>query len=162
VGDANAVIGLAKGGVFDHLSRLFARFLVPPRVTEEVVVKGHGKPGAAELAGALGAWVTEVAPDPSVLPASAAGLSTADRDVLAVAVAERADYVLTDDRDLRREASRLSMDCLGTAEVVVLMKDRGLVTSVRTVLDQMQTAHHGITPNVYERALRTAGEWPAP
>src|SRR5947209_6827080 len=103
VADANAVIGLAKGGVFAQLSLLFPILLVPSQVTEEVVVRGRGRPGSAELAQALGAWTAEVAPDLSVLQPVSPRLSMADREVLAAAIGEGSDYIITDDRDLRRE-----------------------------------------------------------
>jgi predicted nucleic acid-binding protein len=162
VGDANAMIGLAKGGVFDQIVQLFPVFFVPTNVSQEVVVKGQGRPGSSELARALQTWATEVTPDLSVIQQTAPALSVADRAVLAVALAVGADFVLTDDRDLRREAHRLQLACLGIAEVVVLMKERGVITSVRSVLDQMLAARHGIASDVYERALRAAGEWAAP
>jgi predicted nucleic acid-binding protein len=100
-------------------------------VTEEVIVKGQGRPGAGELATALGAWVTETAPDVSMVQQFSPALSVADREVLAVAHAEAVDYILTDDRELRREASRHHLDCLRVAEVLALLKDRGLVPEIK-------------------------------
>jgi predicted nucleic acid-binding protein len=162
VADANAVIGLVKGAVFAQLPQLFTIVWVPQKVTEEVVVRGRGKPGASELSQALGKWVLEVAPDPAALSQFAAGLSIADREVLAVARAESADFILTDDQDLRREASRFQLACLAVPEVLLLLKDRTVITSVRSVLDRMLAAQHGIDPDVYERTLRAANEWPVP
>ncbi len=162
VADANSVIGLAKGGVFDRLSQIFSPFYVPPRVTEEVIVKGQGRPGAGELATALGAWVTEMAPDVSMVQQFSPALSVADREVLAVAQAKAVDFILTDDRELRREASRHQLDCLLVAEVLALLKDRGLVTNIKPVLDRMLQENHGIDPAIYEQVLRSAGEWPPP
>jgi predicted nucleic acid-binding protein len=160
VADANTVIGLAKGGVFDLLAHLVTVFSVPPKVTEEVVVNGRGRPGSAELAKALGAWVVEVVPDPSLVQRFSPSLSQADREVLAVAQSGGADYILTDDRPLRREADHHKLACLRAAEVVTLLKERGLIPDVKSVLDRMIGATHGIRADVYEAALRRAGEWP--
>jgi predicted nucleic acid-binding protein len=88
VADANTVIGLAKGGVFDLLALLAAAILVPPKVAEEVVVNGRGRPGSGELANALGAWAIEVVPDPSLVQRFPPSLSHGDREVMAVAQSE--------------------------------------------------------------------------
>ena len=82
--DANMVIGLVKGGVFDLLSSLYAPLYIPTGVRQEVLT-GQGRPGEAELAQALQAWITEVSPDLGRVPRVSASLSSADREVLAVA-----------------------------------------------------------------------------
>jgi predicted nucleic acid-binding protein len=70
--------------------------------------------------------------------------------------------VLADDRDLIREAARHGLTCLRTADLVVRMKVRGLISAVRPVLDRMGQRGYGIAPDLYERSLRAAGEWPGP
>src|SRR5207253_2604711 len=106
---------------------------VPAQVVAEVVVKGQGRSGSKELAGALGTWITERTADPSHLSPFPASLSVADREVLAVAQAMAADYILTDDRALRREASRHQLVCLRVAEVVGLLKAQGIIPLVKPV-----------------------------
>jgi predicted nucleic acid-binding protein len=159
VTDANTIIGLSKGRVFELLAPLFAAVYVPSQVVDEIVTKGKGRPGALELAHALGSWIVENAVDPSSLQQFAPSLSEADRAVLAVMQSTDADYIVTDDRDLQREASRCHLACLRVAEVIVLMKSQGLLPEVRSVLDQMIQAKFGIRSDVYEQVLRVAGEW---
>jgi predicted nucleic acid-binding protein len=160
VADANTVIGLAKGSVFDLLALLAAATLIPPKVAEEVVVNGRGRPGSGELAKALGAWALEVVPDPSLVQRFSTTLSQGDREVLAVSQSEAVDYILTDDRPLRREAANHRIACLRAAEVVALLKERGLILEAKSVLDRMIGATHGIRADVYEAVLRRVGEWP--
>jgi predicted nucleic acid-binding protein len=160
--DANSVIGLVKGNVFDLLPQLFATVSVPPEVAREVIHRGQGRPGALELAHALGRWAREVTPDPARVAQFAASLSRADREVLAVAAGDVTAIILTDDRALRREASRHHLVCVGIAEVVVGLKEHGLIMAVQPVLDRMRQAQFGIAPAVYEQALRAAGEAPTP
>jgi predicted nucleic acid-binding protein len=162
VADANSLIGLTKGGIFDRLPELFAEVWVPPRVVTEVVAQGQGRAGSKELTAALGSWIMERTADPSLLPPLAASLSLADRELLALARGLAADYLLTDDRALRREASRHHIAGLRLAELVVLLKQHGIIAEVKAVLDQMVQAQHGIAPAVYEQALRAAHEWPGP
>lgn len=160
--DANTIIGLAKGGVFDLLARLFGAVHVPAPVVNEIVVKGQGRPGALELTQALGSWAVENAAPPSSLEPFAGSLSEADRSVLAVARTIGADYIVTDDRHLRREAEHHHLACLRVAEVILLMKNHGLLSEIRPVFDQMIQAQFGIRSDVYEQVLQAAGEWTGP
>jgi predicted nucleic acid-binding protein len=157
--DANVVIGLAKGGVFPLLPSLYAPLFVPPAVVQEVVVQGQGRPGAAELAQAVaGGWVTEVHPNPQTFQQFPAALALADREVLAVMQEQAADQLLTGDEQVRQEGRRHGFLCLHASEVVVLMKDQGLIPAVRPVLDQMRQQGFGIEDSLYQQMLAAAGE----
>jgi uncharacterized protein len=160
VSDANVVIGLAKGEVFPHLAALYSPIYVPPAVRHEVIDQGQGRPGEAELAQALGSWIVEVAPDPAILQTLPATGSVADREVLAVALERGTDHILSDDGVVRREAAQRNRVCLQTPQVVVLMKDQGLISEVKPVLDRMRQRGFGIEDGAYQQALQGAGEQP--
>ena len=160
--DASVVIGLAKGGIFNSLASLYAPLYIPEAVRDEVIGQGQGRAGVAELAQAIGAWVTVVDPDPQQVQSFAAPRSVADRQVLAVAQAKAVDHVLTSDNPLYREATHAGLTCLRATDVVVLLKDRGLITAVKPVLDRMRQHGFGIDDFIYNKALRAAGEGPAP
>jgi predicted nucleic acid-binding protein len=159
--DSVMVIGLAKGGVLDRLASVFAPLYLPTAVKQEVLT-GRGLAGETELAQVLGLWITEVTPSPASLHAFSATLSRADREVLAVAIAESVDLILTDDTDAHREAARYGLTCLRTTDVLLLFKRHGLVPDVRSVLDRMRQNGFGIDTALYETTLRAAGEWPTP
>jgi predicted nucleic acid-binding protein len=159
--DSDMIIGLAKGGVFELLRSLFAAVYVPHAVVHEVIGEGHGRAGEQELHAALGVWIAEVAPVLQQIQQFDPRLTPADREVLAVAHAHAADYVLSNDIDLQREAKRHGLVGLQTPNVVVLLKDQGLIPKVAPVLDQMRQSGFGIDHQSYEDALRAAGE-PAP
>jgi predicted nucleic acid-binding protein len=158
--DASATIGLAHGGVFEQLSSLYASLYVPPAVREEIVEQGRGRAGEQELRRALGVWIDEAMPDPLTLQRFPSRLSTADQEVLALALERAADHILTSDEDLIRVAAQSQLTCLRATDVVVLMKRAGLVADVRPVLDRMRFGGFGIHDALYESALQAAGEWP--
>ena len=128
--DANAIIGLAQGGVFDQLASLYASLYVPQAVIREVTGQGQGLAGDAELRGALGSWVTEAIPDPVRIQTFMVLRSAADREVLAVAQERGVDHILSSDGQLAGHARRHGLACLPTTLVVVLLKDHGLVSEV--------------------------------
>ena len=156
--NANVSIGLAHGAVFSFLRHLFDPIYVPAAVVQEVVVQGHGRPGAAELQGALGIWITEVTPSPQAVGAFSPPLRPPDAELLAVAVSRGADFVLSADRVVRREAAQRGLTCLTAAQVVVLLKGRGHIPLARAVLDRMRAAGFGMAELDYQQALTTAGE----
>jgi predicted nucleic acid-binding protein len=159
--DANMVIGLVKGGVFDLLSPLYAPLYIPIAVRQEVIT-GQGRPGEEELAEALRAWITEVTPNVLGVPQVSASLSTADREVLAVAAdpALAMDHVLTGDDQLYQEAERSGYTCLSVTDMVVFLKVQGLVTDVKSIMDRMIQNGFGIDGETYEQTLRIEAEWP--
>ena len=156
--DTNAAIGLAKGGVFNLLRDLYAPLYVPTAVTAEVLGADRSRPGAKELADALGVWIVEVAPDPATIQQFTATLAIADHQVLAVALEKSVDHILSSDERLRREAQHHRRVCFRTSEVVVLMKRRQQIAEVRSVLDLMRQQGYGITDDLYDQALVAAGE----
>lgn len=158
--DANAVIGLSHGRVFDQLCSLYSPLYIPPAVVQEVITQGSGLAGAEELRRALGIWVIETAPSLQSIQPFATLRSEADREVLAVAHERGADHILTSDAQLARLASRHRLTCLPATLVVVLLKEHRLVNEVGPVLDRMRSRGFGIDGPAYERALRAAGEWP--
>jgi predicted nucleic acid-binding protein len=158
--DATVIIGLAKGGVFDHLRSLYTTLYVPDLVSEEVIQHASGRPGANELALALGVWIMKVVPDPVGMQPFATLRSTADRQVLAIAHDPRraVDHLLSDDDQLLRRATNSQLIRLRTPDLVVLMKRRGLLPEAKAVLDRMRNSGFGIDDPLYLQALQTAGE----
>jgi len=156
--DANVAIGLSRGGVFDLLLDLYSPLYVPQAVVQEVVGQGQSRPGAAELTRHLGAGITEVAPSPQSLQGFPAAFPQADREVLATAREYPVDHILTGDEGLRREAQRHGFTCLRASEIVVLLKQQGLIPAVRPVLDLMRQQGFGLDDTLYQQALRAAGE----
>jgi predicted nucleic acid-binding protein len=154
--DANAIIGLVKGGVFALLALLYRSLYVPRAVREEII--GQGRTGETELAQALGVWITEVVPSHATLQQFPLTLSLADRQVLAVAVEQGADHVITGDDRVIRQASALGLTWIRATDVVVLLKREGHLSEVKSVLDRMRQASFGIDDPLYQQALAAAGE----
>jgi predicted nucleic acid-binding protein len=160
--DTATIIGLAKGEVFPLLAELYVSLSVPPGVSEEVLLKGDGRPGVPELEQALGLWISEITPEPHRLQSFPATLSQADREILTLAQIQGVDHVLSNDEGLIREASQHGLTCLRVTDLLLLLKSQGHVPAIRPVLDRMMQQDYAIRLDLYEEALRAAGEWPTP
>jgi predicted nucleic acid-binding protein len=155
--DSNVAIGLAKGECLEHIRTLFLRVVIPPAVRREVIEEAHGRVGGRELEAAVGVWIHETAPAGIGDGAAIPGVSTEDRQVLALA-AELGAVVLSDDAVLRREADRLGISALGVVEIVLLLKYQGILPAIKPILDLMQARTYCIDPTIYAQALEIASE----
>lgn len=153
VADSNTLIGLAKVEVLFLLPMLFGEVHITPSVYHEVVVEGAGRPGADEVREAT--WLSVTAPGIPANPTLQAIPTSTDRDVLALAHQLPADWLITDDRVLVRNAGVLGVATLHTVDVVRLGKMAGHVPSCRDIMDRMLANGFGI---LYMAVLFAAGE----
>ena len=91
----------------------------------------------------------------------AEALDLGEAEVIALAI-ERGGFesVLLDDRDARRVARERGLAVAGSAGVLVLAKDRGVLPEVRPTLDQLRSASLYLSDAAYLEALAAAGEVP--
>lgn len=157
--DTQVLIGLAKGGVFDLLFEGFDEVAVPPGVWQEIVVAGQGRPGGPEVERAAAAgWLRVHRVVNSATFLHQHGLTPTDGEVAELARGLQPDFVLVDDRDVRRAVQSFGLAVLGTAATVLSFKQAGLIQSCRPVLDLMQHNGFGIDALINAQILGSAGE----
>jgi len=111
----------------DLLGRVFGEVIVPPAAWTEIVTTGGHRPGAAEVARAP--WIRQQSPIPTALLARLTqqlGLGEAEAIALANEFARSAP-LLIDDRQGRRIARELGLPVVGSAGVLLLAKEAGLI-----------------------------------
>lgn len=86
------------------------------------------------------------------------GLTQTDGEVAILAESLRPDFVLVDDREVRRAVQSMGMKVLGTAALTLTFKQAGLIPSCREVLDLMQKSGFGVDPLIYAQVVGLAGE----
>lgn len=110
-------------------------------------------------------WITEVIaaeiglcatdPAPHEFPGSRLLQEARDR---AQTAAGRSVLLLIDDRCGRAEARRQGLNMLGTAAVLVLAKEHGLVASCAPLLEQLRANGYYLSDNLVAAVLEQAGE----
>lgn len=157
IADAGPIIALGIAGQLDILGQLFGRVVVPEAIYVEVVVQGRGRPGSSELARASWAERVVVTPPPDALLAEELGPGEAE--AIALSVRRHADLLLIDERKGRRIATlAYNLHVKGTAGVLVLAKRRGLVPSVRPLLETMRAGGYYLAESLVDLAAREVGE----
>ena len=133
----------------------------------EVVGQGHGRPGAAEIAGAP--WI-RVAPPAGATESPPAtggpadrprddrtGLGAGEAEAIALAAAQRL-LLIIDDRRGREAAVSRGEDVTGSGGVLLAARRRGLVAAVRPLLDELVAAGLRLDEELYTGILARAGE----
>lgn len=157
VADASVLIALARIGRLDLLERLWKVVLIPEEVSREVLV--GGRPGCARVGrGIADGWllVKEVGSEPAVPGLKA---TSGEAACLRLAVAEKADVVLADDRIARRAARRMGFAVVGTLKVLALGVERGLIGAgeFRKALDDLASAGFWLEPELVQIVKQELG-----
>jgi hypothetical protein len=158
VSDASPLVALSAVGKLDLLPTLYGEVIIPEAVYREAVTDAVGQPGYAERAAATWLRVESVA-DRTLVESFAGRLDPGEAEAIALAVQLSAELLLVDERRARQIASELGITITGVLGILTEAKQRGLISSVKLVVDQITDAiDFRLGQGVYERVLRALGE----
>lgn len=141
--DATPLIALAVAGQLDILSLIFDEVIVPEAVWAEVVESGGDRPGAQELREA--GWFEVRAPDmTSGLDPLLLGLDAGEMQALQLAVEDKPDFVIIDERLGRRAAKALDLPVKGTVGLLLAAYQAELLDREAVMAATEAMAEHGI------------------
>ena len=158
VSNSTPLIALARIRRLDLLPALYGDVLVPLEVWNELVVRGRGYPGAAEIRDAT--WIaTKTVRYRDRVIQLAAVLDQGEAEAIALAIEHDARLVLLDDRSARREALRRGLHVQGTLGILLRAKRLGLVPALAPVMDALRhDAGFYFAESLRRRVLEAAGE----
>ena len=158
ISNSSPLILYAKIRRLEILREVFGEVLIPPSVYDEIATQGAGRPGAGVVAAAP--WITRRAlTDSKVAQALLAELDQGEAEAIALTVElGRHAAILVDDRKGRRLARERSLRVVGSAGALVLAKERGVIASVRPVLDELRSAGLHLSDAAYHEVLALANE----
>jgi hypothetical protein len=142
-------------GRLDLLRELYGAVLIPQAVYEEFLATEHAlRQAALENA----PWIKST---PLANPQRARvyiGLDQGEAEVLALAEERAARLVIIDELKGRRYAQRLGLPLTGTLGVLLLARERGLISQLAPLLAELQDAGLYLSPALVAQVLRLAGE----
>jgi predicted nucleic acid-binding protein len=123
VADSGPIISFARAGRLDLLKQVTTELIIPDAVFEEIVVCGDDRPGAEEVK--QGLWIKQATlQDRSLLENMPGKLSLGESEAILLAKELNA-YLLVDEVEARKEASRLGINYFGSLRIIKEAKDRG-------------------------------------
>lgn len=158
VSDASVFINLAIIGQLELLPSVFEKITVPDAVFQEVVTAGANKPGSEELKSAT--WLeVRRCNDKTLLNQLALSLDPGEAEAIALAVELDAELLIIDEKRGRNIAQSLHLKVTGLLGVLLSAKNKGLISSVRPLMEQLQTeANFRIDGQTFETVLKLAQE----
>ena len=155
--DASPLIGLGYVDGLPWLQQLFGAVWIPQEVNAELIT-GQGFAGEAALLQAQSdGWLRLTGPTPTtpVLPDLDEGEAACIRTALADA---QPALLLMDERAGRAVAMAQGLKVAGTAAVIGMAKQRGLIALARPVFERLHRSDFRISAEVIAVVLRRVGE----
>jgi len=160
VADTSVLINLCRVKQDGLLQLLFREVVIPPEVASEFARLVSNHPRFAGLT--LPDGIRQQAPS-SLLPqvGAASGIDLGEAAALSLAVEIQADAVLLDERRGHEIALQLGLRVMGIIGILIEAKAKGLLPSVRPVLDALQRdAGFWISEPLRQQICRLANETP--
>jgi predicted nucleic acid-binding protein len=157
VADSSALIALASIRKLDLLPALYGKVAIPDAVYEEVS-RGVGRPAAEEIQAAE--WVERrTVGNLALVESLRRELGPGESEAIVLAVELSAELLLIDEKRGRAAARRLGIRITGVLGAMVEAKARGIVPSVRDLIDTLAVATpFRIGASLRREILRSVGE----
>lgn len=145
VADSACLIVLDQIGRTDLLTRLFGTILVPPAVAAEI-------PRLYDFLS-----VRETA-NPVMAAVLSTRMDAGEAEAIALALEVGNAWVILDDMRARRAAFQLGLRVIGTLGLILRAKQNGVIERVEPLLDEVEEAGFYMTPGLFQKVMRLAGE----
>ena len=152
--NTSPLIVRGKIGRIALLDGLADEVAVPPSVKAEVQRAGDAASRALSEARSF-RFLDAVEPDPTV---AAWGLGRGESEVITFASRHRGYEAILDDLAARRCAAALEIRTRGTLGIVLLAKQRALIPSAASVIDELRLAGLYLSSALAAEALALVGE----
>ena len=157
VSDTTPLSELAKVGRLALLKDVFGRVIIPREVYNEATTGTH--PAVTAVQSAEWIEVHSVRDTSKVLHLGInTGIDLGECAAIVLAEELEANRLLIDDLAARREAQARGLPVIGTIGILLLAKQRSLISSVKEVLDDLIANGTRISQRLYDDALAIAGE----
>lgn len=162
VSNTGPIIALMITGKLGILKEIFDEVIIPYEVHQELL-KGKSVKDFVNLMRITvygkEKWIKVQKLQTSLNPALRGMLDVGEASVIQLASDVKTDFVLIDERKARRIArSMYGLKVVGTARILVEAKRKGIVETVKDLLDEMRAGGYWIGDNIIQRILREAGE----
>jgi len=155
--NATPLINFAVINRLDILEAVFGKIIIPQAVYVETTVTGF--PGPEFVLQAITSNWVQIRSVSTVAPSITSELDNGEREAIALALETGEQRILLDEREARQVAQSLGLQVIGTLGILLLAKNREIITQVQPLLDAMiDTAQYWVSSTLYKQVLQQAGE----
>ena len=161
VSNTSPIVNLAAIGQLSLLQQLYGRLFIPEEVFVEIVLRGAGQPGSAEVQ--TYSWferrqVTNTSLLRRIIQQHPL-LDQGEAEAIVLALELGAERILLDETEGRAAAIRMGLLVTGVLGTLKEAKQRNLIPAVKPLMDDLiQIAGFWIDNVLYLRVLRDVGE----
>jgi uncharacterized protein len=157
VSNTSPITSLAAIGQLNLLQQLYGN-IIPQAVFDEMASLGYIVPGTIEVQTL--SWIqTQQVINRTLVTQLQTELDEGESEAIALAIELKANQLLIDEYPGRTAASRLGIKITGVLGVLLAAKRRGLISSVKPVMDDLiALAGFRVSNQVYTDVLQAAGE----
>ncbi len=158
VGDASPIIGLSAIGQLSLLQNIYGEISIPQQVYDEIMAPASDMPGKMEIQ--TSSWITVIpVKNHALVKALEIELDSGEAAAIALAVEQKADLLLIDERRGRQVARRFDLNVVGVLGVLVEAKTKGYIKIVAPLLERLQMgAGFRLSDALVKRLLQEMGE----
>ena len=143
--NSSCFIALDRINRLDLLLNSFQEIIIPPKVAKEIDLNLD--------------WISvKSIKNTSVIQILKTQIDDGESEAIALSLELKDVALLLDDKKARRIAEQLGLQIIGTIGLILRAKRIGLITEVKPVLNELQTAGFRIRGTLYNEALRLANE----
>ena len=148
---------LARINQLSLLQEVFTKIIIPAEVYAELTQGNHPNTAAFLVADWL--EVRNVSdPDKIKMLQADTNLDLGECAAIILASELEAQQILIDEKAARKIAISRNLSVVGTVGILLIAKQRGLITNVKTLLDALLIEETYISEQLYRYALTIAGE----
>ncbi|MBD2517495.1 DUF3368 domain-containing protein [Nostoc sp. FACHB-973] len=155
--NATPLINFAAINRLDILEAVFGQIVIPQAVYDETTFTGFL--GSEFVLQAIASGWLQIRSVSSMGLNIPPELDKGEREAIALAIETGETRILLDEREARQVAQSLGLQVIGTLGILLLSKNRNIITQVQPLLDAMiNTAQYWVSRSLYEKVLEQAGE----
>jgi len=158
VADSSPLISAARAHRLCLVRKVYRTLILPEAVYNEIVIQGRSKPGASEIKKAKNEWIQVMTVQNRQAVQNLQvkfGIGESEAIVLAE---ELKTTLLADEAAVILEARRRGIPLTSTIMMLFEAKTKGFTPSIKKELDKFIKAGFRIDEELYQNALRQAGE----
>lgn len=158
VSNTSPITNLCAIGKLELLQNIYGNIIIPQAVYSEMANLDYEVPGTKEVKTL--AWIeTQTISNLALVEQLKTEIDPGEAEAISLAIEIKADRLIIDDYQGRLVAIRLNLNFIGILGILLIAKQRGLITTVKPVMDDLiNLAGFRINPQLYANLLITAGE----